>query len=1601
MKYKNLSKVIAVVLNITLLISSAPFIAFGMSMGTTPGSTDSSNEQSTESSESANGSSGNTTNVTVNVDTDSIVDGLDEISSEIGELQKGNDDTIKSLDDLNKKVGEMYDFVKDALSQKIPITAYSLNNTNAYVDLQQSSDDFDAIWLHCRKVSSDREDLTFDVADIPQSQVFTKNDLATSEDLKYYTIAKSYLIQNGILERPSNVMIDTTDGSVSDVSRLNGSESWLDANDPVTKSDLYTMLYKSVYGIIPSRSLDCAYTTTTDVETEVDSTEEDTEMDSTVTETVITSETHGIYTEGNVYELYLKSLVEKGIVQLSELKYFNDSDLSSDSVSWLNTNKRFGVDRTYDKSADMSKIKGNEFGKSFVIEQKDDFITITPKKPKYFKTGDVKSMQLIDVLNCAVKFMRATEKDMTDTEAKIVAYKYGIDYLGELTDEEYNTVAFLIAKGILNFEDYNDIGFFCDATWEDVIPIVYRVANKDARYNFSEIQLTDGEAFWQAKGFSKEDFTLLFPNGNYKYETESVVTNESAPVDLDHSDTETASLSNSIKSVFKQVNAAGTGVLYTYTVTKVVDTTNLYYYKGTKLDSDLCQKVTASNSPFTELTSMKLSDDGKSYTLTFSILSSSLERAAQIVDDNFKVTMLSATSYKLSGVTRIEDSNGNEIRLISKSVIQKCFGSTIDFVYDKVLVNAKTGAMACILPESGYALVGNQVFADEELLVTTSDNEVFYNLEIIASLLGLSITTYYQSSVDSQKVAESLAYDVCNIEDLSDSVTSAAEYIAVNAVTENGTVCSILDTSNTTPQGAFDAQATKGTLSYFSNINQITNGINTMLRTFNYTEGNSVYKITIIADWIYLVPSMDDFADNSLLTVDSLSSGQVTWSDVFESIYAAPESGSPLRALWDSNMAMSQGITNLMFGKSNTEFIKSGYLMPCLTVLVPEELRSRANTSDMSDILVKLGFTVSSKYSQFFNGSTNKFLDSYFGSKHYGLSGASSGFQTIQALVDTHRTCNIIVSTEDDDYGGEFFTDLFYRDSNSVVYRNLARDPFNRFVIHKGSDGKLNSVSVLDEIASDSDVSISNNTVVTRSFGSSDYTFMYLGTTNLLDGNGKAVSFDTLVPVYSSNKKAEAELPHFSYGGDFITLRTNSKNYTVYKNYLIDTFYTKFGITESDVASNSALTLAINNPSIIFEPVSTEALISKYTKSVGSGRIYVGFNSSGNCIGYEAEYGDTSWSQVNNNDLAFYSNSSGLLAIPKIFVPTGMFTYKLNSKNNWIMKKGSTTGYVLNQSHISYSGIVDGIIDSIIAASLETTNVDKLTDGTILVIGRVKWIKQGDYWYSYPIKKAGLAKTLKKKPDEAKAVFSQLYSSLPIQCDGKLAPLENYVTSCTISSLFAEKASTGTTVLTLDSGGSPVVYKKTKSGIKETNDSPEAFVLKAKFDSGLLVRPITSNHSVYKVCSNASEYVITGSSVAYFSESLNYDSVNAVNFSLSQTGFEETSTFSQVSADFTNDFKEQFSMDLQHWLGLLIYLVTIYFILISWIIYLSVTRGAGFWLLNAIAGKKQRDGSRHGVDLVKILSFGIYSIDNPPIFTRMFISTLICILIDVICILIL
>lgn len=227
-----------------------------------------------------------------------------------------------------------------------------------------------------------------------------------------------------------------------------------------------------------------------------------------------------VYTTSDVPEVYIQAALSKGI-----LSFDSDSRkdaFTSEFVTWPNANPNtkqswdgsspaYVVNRSRNILKTVSSVRQvptqTVLGKTWNVSWSNGTLQIKRNTPfsndsGYFKTEYTSKM---DAYRYIYNFVYANEKALSDLERDIVNYKYSMELDGITNDEDTGIIKYLIAKGIINYEITDEfMGLSSPISWDEFLTLLYRTANKDARLDFSKIQLTDSEAQWKARGYAPQ-----------------------------------------------------------------------------------------------------------------------------------------------------------------------------------------------------------------------------------------------------------------------------------------------------------------------------------------------------------------------------------------------------------------------------------------------------------------------------------------------------------------------------------------------------------------------------------------------------------------------------------------------------------------------------------------------------------------------------------------------------------------------------------------------------------------------------------------------------------------------------------------------------------------------------------------------------------------------------------------------------------------------------------------------------------------------------------------------------------------------------------------
>lgn len=718
------------------------------------------------------------------------------------------------------------------------------------------------------------------------------------------------------------------------------------------------------------------------------------------------------YVSPNVYEMYFKTLVDKSIISteefsniqlVSDFTYMNNTSNGIVSTPlWSNSLGLYGVNipngEGVNIQTNLEPISGVRvfgqypLGQSLLLNDKGN---LTYNKIDWFFKEELLTM---DALKYIEKVLRLTEKDMTELEAKIITYKYGFDYMQYLSADDVKTVQFLIAKGILNFEDPSEFdGLFKELTMDMFLKLIYRVHNPNARLDFSKVQLTDSDNFWLSNGFSESNLTLkkadVYPDTKVTVEKVSV---------------EEISLIESGTGLFKTRPTVIASNFSDYVVTRTFYSNIKYYYKGYLISKDT---KFPNDYGVGEIKESKDSKGNKVITAKFTVNAVSPEAAIAIVDANTMTDDNNVNNLGNIPTYNKVGENGNLVHYVSKDALMSA-DIPIKVIEDKYLMNSQTGARAVLLENNKMAIVGNEVIKTDKTMVFNINGEVHYNFEIIAKLL---------TDVHIDRLDPGSAY-----------ITDISKSDKVCRVTSSRVVDESVDLAYV---NSFDAHAVPS------------GGVKT--HSFvNITQSNALSNYVLIdvgkdlgfENSCYMVMEFKFIVNQSLKNVVSsfdinkFINNTASFEDVYEWMYTQPTGSDTLNSWWKENITFNDSLLNYVFGTQNSRYMKSGFLVSSISFL--NNNKDDLTTVKLNDFFLNKVGLPTSLSSISYGGKS--FVESFFNYNSINESADSSAI----TLLKKGRMLNTYVNNNLEKEGTAYqeYGDYVINKSGQV-YKNINTDP--------------------------------------------------------------------------------------------------------------------------------------------------------------------------------------------------------------------------------------------------------------------------------------------------------------------------------------------------------------------------------------------------------------------------------------------------------------------------------------------------------------------------------------------------------------------------------
>lgn len=1356
----------------------------------------------------------------------------------------------------------------------------------------------------------------------------------------------SYLISNHFLSRLesftySNGNVDfSTEPLVLDVDTGYTSKTF-------RKSDLYMALYKAVYGVIESRPIVWnlpSIRNVNGVESIVSNVEN---YDGEGNSASFNEGDYWVYVSPNVYENYLAKLLDKGLIDESEL-------LNDDKHTFLSEYKKFHnkgkqpewyADDTIALASETSGALGNSF-------TYNSNCTLKSKTFNYFVDEEIDVMEALSIIE---DFMRLSEKQMTKTEANIITYKYGANALSGLANEDKDTVSFLVAKGVLNFEEEDFPNYYSVFETDTAYDLIYRFANKDARFDFSKVTITDEESFWMEKGFSQNDINVVRTTTVPSVETVEAGLSLDDIVQSNNPDEDDINLENNtnngwqiIGKLFnmKTVNALKANTFDNYKVVKVFDNKLQYTYDNINIS-----QLTENSS---DVQKIEKTDD---YTkITFVVKARSSEDAVSAVDGKISCE-LTTEGTTVPCFTSIEDGDGKTINMISQKSIQDLFPE-ISIIHDKLLTNVSTGTEALIMGESGYAIVGTKVIVSDELMIHDSGDDVYYNLDIITSLL----TNAYLKELD-QKIGNQITSLY-----VSDTNLNEARY----SVYSDATLLNKTDVVQLRVGNATGAETNQR----FFNMDTMSRGMNTVSRQFDIkdSQGRDA-QVTVIVDLDFVVPSSTTFEDSKLS--NNTLNGPLTANNIASAYFTRPsDSETDLQNWWDSNIGASNALYNFIYDTNGIVYVESGYMVPSLTILRSTDAITDEQVSEIfKDFRIYDINGVS--FRKFFGNDLDQFWDFYYNTN------ANTGLTDVsKALAQESRKFTQITgtnSTTGTNYQGKFFVT-----KAGTIYRTLSQeDDYVKNTLKIDHQNKR--IDLITHNATSTEASMAQIQVGDTLFyeyqdtnGNTKQTkWIYAGIEN-----GNYVLLPQLDLLTNGWRTGTPTLQE--EGGSSYTIGSLAQDSSI-QNYLREFYQAGFpDIGASiDVSTYTSQTASSKLYKVDAKMFGDEV----YTGEDGEALYYL----SGGSV-YKRTV--TTEGNVSHNSLEKTTPTEDMIvtAIPVAYMPTGNITINATTEGNTITFVAHA-GYkdaALHYGNVLLKNINQSVIDYTVYKDLGTKKINDLKEGDTIYIGTTLFSKVGDYFVSSPITDSVLVTAAKAAGSTSiKNQAIGIFMGQKVRVDGTERNLSDYVIDADTGPLFNEGNGEGGIVF--KQNNQVKVFKD--GSTKDVDSSAEKICIQVKFDDNLLARAISDTGNAY-VLVYANDYLGTNSlgNLPFLNENLNYSRFDNADSDLSLSNY-SVSPYAKIAKEgFLERFNSRFLHDFIGMIYTIIICICSYLIVMSWLVYGVLNYNIGRHLLEMIANPTRMQSFK-GIDLIRVFTLGVYSLNSEVSAARMFTTSVINVII--------
>lgn len=319
----------------------------------------------------------------------------------------------------------------------------------------------------------------------------------------------------------------------------------------------------------------------------------------------------------------------------------------------------------------------------------------------------------------------------------------------------------------------------------------------------------------------------------------------------------------------------------------------------------------------------------------------------------------------------------------------------------------------------------------------------------------------------------------------------------------------------------------------------------------------------------------------------------------------------------------------------------------------------------------------------------------------------------------------------------------------------------------------------------------------------------------------------------------------------------------------------------------------------------------------------------------------------------------------------------------------------LQDSNVFFSGLNNSLITRLLDQETGATTLSGLPSGANVIIGDMKFTKVDKVLSSDPISDKNMVKSIYTGANNGKKSLEKevlnLFAGLTITYSGRTSSelaFTSFIKSAKlgrISNLADEQINN-----TMYESDSTIKIAKSKSDTKNmtSSDYPNSVVIAIATDDNILYRCIDEENKTYELVTTSDRY---GEgyldNVSKFYETLNLDDSDDLYEAMQTNKFMGSENIKYYINKIMQEYREDCISDSLIIVKTILIIFISYVILLTWVLYPILGRNLGRQML-ILVRDSFRTKTRNGLDLIKILTFGIFNVESKLNFRLVFVCNI-------------